>query len=383
MSEEVQVNSADFPLLSQCQNGNELMEMIIYGQKEGWGQPVQENVGHKGLIEKTIRSRRYNALLDDEQIPLKEGIIADVNQSTELQDILQEARDSFISAEAALKEGLVNCEDWIGLRDRFYDAGAIFSISGFPDDATKCFLHATFINRAFKDDDEAVMTMVMAAESLKIAHPEIAVEVLTKLACCYATSKNHFQAARCLKESAEILDSRLNDKVGAIELYKAAIEAYEKTKAMSYGLHKSLAAMCHERMCFLHTELAHYDIAKNLFLEKAKSIPLNLPATRYYMYATLCVLARGSGSETAFFDSLYDTKKVFNKLQELDRGYQSGKEFKLVSGIIKSFDRSSLSDFDMAITAYNSYTTTIPNAAFDIVVEQCRNNLFEHLESYG
>lgn len=383
MSEEPSSLSAAFPLLSQCQNGNELMEMIIYGQKEGWSTPLQENVGHKGIIEQAIRSRRYNALIDDEQIPLPEGVIADVQHSTELQDILQEARENFIAAEEAMKDGLVTCEDWLGLRDRFYDAGAIFAIAGFPDDATKCFLHATFINRAFKDDDEAVMTLVMAAEGLKIAHPEIAVEVLTKLACCYAASKNHFQAARCLKESAEILDSRLNEKESAIELYKAAIEAYEKTKDMSYGLHKSLAATCHERMCFLHTELGHYDIAKNLFLEKAKSIPMNLPATRYYMYATLCVLARGSGSESAFFDSLYDTKKIFNKLQELDSGYQSGKEYKLVTAIIKSFDRNSLSDFDMAITEYNSYTTTIPNAAFDIVVEQCRNNLFEHLESYG
>lgn len=361
--------------------GKDLMDVIVYGQKEGWSNPTKEFVGHKGLIENAIRSRRYNALVDDEQVPLPPGAIATYDQSVEMKDVLDEARASFLAAEEAMKEGLVQCEDWLGLRDRFYDAGALFAISGFPDDATKCFLHATFINRAFKDDDEAVATLMMAAEGLKVAHPEIAVDVLTKLAKCYTQSKNHFQAARCLKETAEILDARMNQKEEAIEAYAAAIEAYEKTRL--HNMHKSLAAMCHERMCFLHCELAHYDIAEKLFLEKAKSIPSNLPATRYYMYATLCVLARGSGSEDAFFDTLYDTKKVFDKLQMVDRGYQSGKEFQLVRSLLLAYDHNSLSEFDMALIEYKSYTTTIPNAAFDIVSEQCRKNLFEHLEHYA
>lgn len=369
--------------IANCQDGKEFMDMIIYGQKQGWDKPTKEFVGHKGFIEDTIRSRRYNALVDDEQVPLPAGTIVNVKESTELKDVLEEARESFIAAEAAMKEGLVNCEDWLGLRDRFYDAGALFALCGFPDDATKCFLHATFINRAFKDDDEAVSTLMMAAEGLKVAHPEIAIEVLSKLATCYTASKNNFQAARCLKEAAEILDGRLNDKPGAIELYKAAIEAYEKTKDISYGMHKSLISTCHERMCFLHTELAHYDVAEQLFLEKARSIPSNLPATRYYMYATLCVLARGSGSEDAYFDTLYDTKKVFDKLQMVDRGYQTGKEYKLVDAILKAYDHNSLSEFDQALLEYKSYTTTIPNAAFDIVTDQCRDNLFAHLEHYA
>lgn len=365
------------------QNGREFMDMIIYGQKEGWDKPTKEFVGHKGFVEDLIRSRRYNALVDDEMIPLPEGAIADVKQSTELQDVLQEARESFIAAEAAMKDGLVTCEDWLGLRDRFYDSGAIFAIAGYPDDASKCFLHATFINRAFHDDDEAVSTLTMAAEGLKVAHPEIAVEVLSKLASCYTATNNHFQAARCLKEAAEILDGRMNNKEGSIELYKAAIECYEKTKNISYGMHKSLISTCHERMCFLHTELGHYDIAEKLFLEKARSIPSNLPATRFYMYATLCVLARGGGSEDAYFDTLYDTKKVFDKLQMIDRGYQTGKEFKLVRAIIAAYDNNSLSEYDIALMEYKSYSTTIPNAAFDIVTEQCRDNLFAHLERYG
>lgn len=361
--------------------GKALMDVIVYGQKEGWDKPTKEFVGHKGLIEDAIRSRRYNALVDDEQVPLPEGAIAMIDKSVEMKDVLDEARETFLAAEEAMKEGLAQCEDWLGLRDRFYDAGALFAIAGYPDDAAKCFLHATFINRAFKDDDEAVATLTMAAEGLKVAHPEIAVEVLAKLAKCYTASGNHFQAARCYKESAEILDSRMVCKEEAIDAYAAAIESYSKSK--KYGMHKSLSAMCHERMCFLHTQLGHYSISEKLFLEKAQSIPSNLPATPYYMYATMCVLARGSGSEEAYFDTLYDTKKVFDKLQMVDRGFQTGKEFKLVDALLKANDHNSLSEFDMALLEYKSYTTTQPNAAFDIIGEQCRRNLFDHLEHYA
>lgn len=375
------VTTPEAKALANYPPGKELMDVIIYGQKEGWDKPTQENVGHKGLIENVIRSRRYNALIDDEQLPLPEGTIADVHQSEELKDVLDEARASFIAAEESMKDGLVNCEDWLALRDRFYDAGALFAVCGFPDDATKCFLHATFINRAFKDDDEAVATLMMAAESMKIAHPDMGVEVLSKLARCYANSGNFFQSARCYKEAAEICDGRLNNKEMAIEMYALAIEAYNKTKL--HGMHKSLAAMCDERQCFLHAELGHFDIAGQLFLEKAQRIPMNLPATKYYMYATLCVLARGAENEDNFFDALYDTKKTFDKLQMVDSGFQAGKEYKLVRAIIEAFDSNSLSGYDLALLEYKSYSTTIPNAAFDLVVERVRDNFFQHLERYA
>lgn len=372
---------------------NTFMEVILYGQQQGWNSSKVECVGHKGLIERAIRARRYNSNIEDDaadaviaerqQLSGAQptlGAIANIHTSEELHSMLEEARRSFHGAEEKMSEGLVNCEDWMGLRDCFYGAGALFAIVGCPDEAARSLLNATLINRAFHDDDEALASLTVCVESLKISHPVIAAESLQRLSVCYAKNNSLFQAARCCKEAAEIHDTRLDNKEEAIDLYEQAINFYNKVS--KYGMERSLSDACFERMNFLHTELAHWHEAELLFLKKARMTPSHLPSTGYYMYATLAVLARGSDSEDNFFDSIYDTKKKFEALQEENQGFQKGKENKLLRKLLQACDENSLNNFDLAVMEYNSYVTTLPNAAFDLIMAQCRQNLFEHLERY-
>lgn len=401
---EAQNDAAPPPCGLSPADGKAFMEVILYGQQDGWngaGDGVQRKdalyVGHKKLMLDVLASRRYNendnGVIaaasssspaaengDDDDMPIV--VVAPGIDDDAIKEVLIEAKKTFESAEATLSNGLINCENWMGLRDDFYHAGALFSIAGLPDDAARCLLQATYINRAFKDDDEALASLMLSVNNIKLTHPSVAVESLERLAGCYERNGLLFQAARCLKDAAEINDSRLDNKEAAIDLYTKAIAMYRRVQN-PYKLERSLVEACHERLCFLHTILGHYQIAEKLFLEKANMTPPNLPATRFRMYATLAVLARGHDSEEAYFDSIYDTAKVFDALQEIDRGYQKGKENELMRALLKAIDENSLNQFDLAVQEYNSYKTTIRNPAFDLVVERCRQNLFDHLEHFA
>lgn len=377
-------------------DGKAFMDIILYGETAGWDKPDRPSsaalvAGHKKLMQDVLVSRenaaggQTTADGSGSAAEPQEGqvvIAAPGIEDEGVKGVLAEAKRICEAAEATLSNGLISCENWMGLRDDFYHAGALFSLAGLPDDAARCLLQATYINRAFKDDDEALSSLTLSVNQIKLAHPSIAVESLVRLAACYERNNLTLQAARCLKEAAEIYDGRLDEKDNAIEQYTAAIDLYHRAQN-PYRMERSLVDQCHERLCFLHTVLGHYEISEQLFLEKARSIPRNLPATRFYMYATLAVLARGHDGEDAYFDSIYDARKTFDRLQEADLGYQKGKENELMRALLKANEENSLNQFDLAVQTYKEYKTTLQNTAFDLLTERCRQNLFEHLERFA
>lgn len=346
----------------------------------------------------------------------------DLSEVATVGGALADAKRSFDAAEAKLSGGLVHCEDWMRLRDEFHACGALFSLAGLPDDAARALLRATFINRAFKDDDEALATLNLSVAHLKQSHPGVAVESLTRLAVCYEKSGLFIQAARCLRDAAEIHDSgRIDssnhsdnanarspdeeleggstreDKESAIALYSAAMELYERSSSSSSssssnqqsrsrggaGLSRQIVASCRTRLAYLHAALGHWDAVEATCRASAAHTPSSLPATRFHLLTVLAVLARGSGGEDSFFNAIYDTKKVFDALQEEDRDFQKGKENALVRALLAAYDGSSLCGLDLSVQQYREYRTTAPDAAFELAVEQCRANLFAHLEHYA
>lgn len=440
----------------------------------------------------------------------------------EMQQLLADARRAYTAAEERLlSDGLALREDWMGTRDLFFAAGSLFAAVGEAADAARCLLHATFINRAFQNDSEAMVTLAMSVEQLKQSHPRIAVDSLLRLAPCYAQQDLRYQAARCHRDAAEILENILEAKEEAVVQYRAALDMYAETKvaaaetarrwerqqqqqrtaaiwgdltgtpplppsagasatngdltsptapggveATSLGseqpfvspkstapvpssggdsltssvngqkphslefpahgppqyrvsttVQRSLADSCRWRLMILLTLLGRYDEAREAALDCAANVPRTLPKTKYLLYATLCVLARGASvktdstansvsdpaaaaeaaqapetpttpftaaaADTVYFDSLYDTEKFFLGLQDEDRTFQRGKENALVRALLAANRACSLTAFDEAVRAYKEYSTTEPCAAFELLAGECRRSLFEHMERFA
>lgn len=149
----------------------------------------------------------------------------------EMQQLLAEARRTYKAAEEhLLSDGLALREDWMRTRDLFFAAGSLFAAVGEAADAARCLLHATFINRAFQNDSEALVTLAMSVEQLKQSHPRIAVDSLLRLAPCYAQQDLRYQAARCHRDAAEILENILDAKEEAVVQHRAALNMYAETK---------------------------------------------------------------------------------------------------------------------------------------------------------
>ncbi|TPP43093.1 Soluble NSF attachment protein, SNAP family protein [Leishmania donovani] len=401
----------------------------------------------------------------------------------EMQQLLADARRAYTAAEERLLgDGLALREDWMGTRDL-----------------------------------EALVTLAMSVEQLKQSHPRIAVDSLLRLAPCYAQQDLRYQAARCHRDAAEILENILEAKEEAVVQYRAALDMYAETKvaaaetarrwerqqqqqrtaavcgdltgtpplppsagasttngdltsptapsgveATSLGpeqpfvspkstalvpssggasltssvngqkshsvefpahappqyrvsttVQRSLADSCRWRLMVLLTLLGRYDEAREAALDCAANVPRTLPKTKYLLYATLCVLARGasvrkdsvsdpaaaaeaaqaretptipftaSAADTVYFDSLYDTEKFFLALQDEDRTFQRGKENALVRALLAANRACSLTAFDEAVRAYKEYSTTEPCAAFELLAGECRRSLFEHMERFA
>ncbi|CCW62884.1 unnamed protein product [Phytomonas sp. EM1] len=423
-----------------------LMEVMSYGNAQGWLKADKAHaLGCRGLLQEVMEAGRWGTggapvLPRGKSTTQPSAEVAILAGEDSLEGALHRASESFRAAEEKLlQDGLICCEDWLALRDTFFTAGSLFALAGYPDAAAKCFLHATFINGAFKAgaEDETRMTLTQCVDNLKHLHPSLAVDALLQLATTYERSgvasrfegnrRGGFpplmwQAARCRKEAAELTDRRLDDHAAAIPLYEAAIDTFKRaageppfrpaaalqrrgtgaeggeaptpsdpsrlarthTSSRKFlDMYKSFVQGMQDRLGILYSELGEYEKAEMLFLEKAQCTPCGLPATRYYLYATLCVLVRGFGDEDHYFNSLYYTKKVFDRFQEMDKGFQKGKENELVRNILQAFDNNSLNSFDIALNLYSSYSTTQPNLAFDVLSSRCRQNLLDHLERYA
>ncbi|KPI82820.1 hypothetical protein ABL78_8169 [Leptomonas seymouri] len=426
-----------------------------------------------------------------------------VQCNDELQRLLREAHHVYEQAEARLLgDGLSLIEDWMRTRDVFFSAGSLFAAVGDATASARCFLHATFINRAFHNEDEATTTLSMSVEQLRRAHPRIAVDSLLRLAPCYARRNLRYQTAHCYREAAEILETELGEREMAVELYRTTLEIYADTQVaaqalsrkweseqrhqqqkqkesrsmMSMGLvdasgnsvlqltapaakgderssspstslvrsydlditlanmkagvpppyyqvsttvQRSLIDACRERLLVLLAQLHRYEELMDVALTCAANVPRSLPRTKHLLCATLSVLARGApppvtagkekgetakttakaarptgsipammspeaeAAETMYFDSLYDTAKVFSSLQEEERAFQRGKENELVRALLEANRACSLRMFDEAVRTYNNYTTTEPSVVMDVLLGQCRRCLFEHVERFA
>ncbi|KPA74916.1 hypothetical protein ABB37_08909 [Leptomonas pyrrhocoris] len=417
----------------------------------------------------------------------------------DLQRLLEDAHQAYAQAEARLlDDGLSLIEDWMRTRDLFFSAGSLFAAVGDATTAARCLLHATFINRAFHSDGEALTTLSMSVEQLKHAHPRVAVESLLRLVPCYANKNLRYQTARCYRDAAELLETELEEKAAAVELYRAALAVYADTQVaakalsrkwqkqqqqqrqqptqhsfttaiadsfsnlalqttmsiteedmksllpssnvdvtvmnMQAGLppphyqvsttvQRSLVEACRGRLLVLLAQLHRYAEVMEVALTCADAVPRSLPRTKFLLCATLSVLARGApppsktgdgeeegggidaasaeevtppagtvpafmsaaaeAADALYFDSLYDTAKVFSSLQEEDRAFQRGKENELVRALLEANKACSLSMYDEAVRTYNGYATTERSVVLDVLIEQCRRCLFQHVERFA
>ena len=433
----------------------------------------------------------------------------------ELQRLLREARQAYQQAESRLlDDGLSLMEDWMRTRDLFFSAGSLFAAVGDAETSARCLLHATFINRAFRDDDEALTTLALSVDQLKRTHPRVAVDSLLRLAPCYARRKLRYQTARCYRDAAEILETELLEREAAVDLYRVALDTYadtlvaarklartwerrqpqgtqdvsrtsatgnravavqtpaavtatntttaeethggkemDETKGflspsislqrpsdvdvtqlnlkaglppphyqVSTTVQRSLVEACRGRLLVLLTLLHRYPEVLDVALTCAEAVPRALPRTKYLLCATLSVLARGAPppspsqpgdaaeeakttipggpeatsdatpscmsaeaemADTLYFDSLYDTEKIFAVLQEEDRTFHRGKENELVRALLAANKACSLTMFDEAVRTYKAYATTEPSVVLDSLLEQCRHCLFLHVERFA
>jgi len=157
-------------------------------------------------------------------------------EAAELSQLVAEAQRSYKTAEnSLLKDGLPLCEDWLRMRDLFFSAGSLFAIVGDTASSARALLHATFINRAFHNDDEALTTLAMSVDQLTHAHPALATESLIRLARCYEAKGLLYQAARSRRDAAELLEAVLGDKSAAVVQYVAAIDTYGESTTVAEG----------------------------------------------------------------------------------------------------------------------------------------------------
>ncbi|KEG09995.1 hypothetical protein DQ04_04331090 [Trypanosoma grayi] len=290
---------------------------------------------------------------------------------------MKEATRLYKKAESAVANGLAKCGDWLSARDLFYEAGAIFATGGYAEDAAKAFLHAGIITRAFKNEEEMVTAMSLAAENLQVVQPALAVDVLHSLANSLVAAGHPIQSARCKREAALLLEQRLAEPAKAIQLYREAMELYGNRVVT-----KSFSRNCMERISALTVELQQYTEASQLYIEEASMVPRNLPKTQQYLYSLLCMLAEGFGNDDRYFDALYVTRKRFDTLQEEEKNFQQGKEHQLMRRLIEANDHGSLNEFDIAVFEYKSCASFKPDSVFDVLAERCRANLYEHVEQY-
>lgn len=291
--------------------------------------------------------------------------------------LLREAAELYARAEASVAKGLPKCNDWFCARDFFNEAGAIYASAGRPQEAAKAFLSASVITHTFKSEDETVLALSLAADNLQVAQPALAVDVLNSLSTVFRNGGHKIQAARCKREAALLLDHVLSEPVKAIQMYKDAMELYGDREFV-----KSFTRGCMARICALTVGLRNYTEAYRLYMEEAKMIHRQFPKTKQYLYAMLCLLAEGYGNADRYFDALYVTRKRFDALQEEEINLQQGKEHQLMRQIIAANDHGSLNEFDVAVFTYKSCSTYLQDPVFDVLVEQCRSNLYEHVELY-
>lgn len=320
-----------------------------------------------------VASTRPSVILPSDEIW---GVSFEVqNGSDDAQ--LREAAELYARAEASVAKGLPKCNDWFCARDFFNEAGAIYASIGRPYEAAKAFLSASVITHTFKSEDETVLALSLAADNLQVAEPALAVDVLNSLSTTFRKGAYKLQAARCKREAAMLLDHALGEPVKAIQMYKDAMELYGDREFL-----KSFTRGCMARICALTVGLRQYNEAYCLFMDEAKMIHRHFPKTKQYLYALLCLLAEGHSNSDRYFDALYVTRKRFDALQEEEINLQQGKEHQLMRQLIAANDHGSLNEFDVAVFTYKSCSTYLPDAVFDVLIEQCRSNLYEHVELY-
>ncbi|EKG06644.1 hypothetical protein TCSYLVIO_002245 [Trypanosoma cruzi] len=290
---------------------------------------------------------------------------------------VEEAEKLYAKAEASVANGLSRCIDWLHARDLFHEAGALFATGGHADAAAKAFLHAGVITQAFKSESETILMLSLAADNLQVVQPAIAVDVLNFLSNAFSKSGLVIQAARCKRDAAELLDYRLEMPVEAVQTYKEAMQLFGDRNVT-----KSFTRGCMERISALTALQLKFVEASELYIEEAKMVQRFLPKTRQFLYSLLCLLANGFGSDDRYFDALYYTRKKFDALQEEERHFQQGKEYTLMRQLIDANDHGSLNEFDIAVFTYKSCATFKPDIVFDILIERCRSNLYEHMEQY-
>ncbi|CCD14916.1 unnamed protein product [Trypanosoma congolense IL3000] len=306
-----------------------------------------------------------------------EGRICQDGKETYVTQRRQEAEKIFEKAKMDISRGLSGCKDWLGACDAFNEAGGLFAELGLPREAARAFLYASIITRAFKDDEETTLALSLAAENLQLVEPSLAVNMLQAVAGLLKAAGFSFQAARCKRDSALLLEDRLGDAERAVELYKEAIELYGTKRFMG-----SFARGCMERITSLTVGLKKYTEASKLFIEETAFAPSGRPKTRQFFYSLLCMLAEGYGNNDRYFDALYFFRKRFNTLQEEERDFQRGKENKLIRQLIEANDNGSLTAFDTAVYEYRSSSTYVEDPVFEQLIDKCRSNLYEHLEQY-
>ncbi|EKF32228.1 hypothetical protein MOQ_003925 [Trypanosoma cruzi marinkellei] len=290
---------------------------------------------------------------------------------------VEEAEKLYAKAEASVANGLSGCIDWIRARDLFHEAGALFAACGYADAAAKAFLHAGVITQAFKSETETILMLSLAADNLQVVQPAIAVDVLNFLSDAFAKSGLTIQAARCKRDAAELLDYRLEMPVQAVQTYREAIQLFGDRTVT-----KSFTRGCMERISALTVLQLKFVEASELYMEESKMVQRFIPKTRQFLYSLLCLLANGFGGDDRYFDALYYTRKKFDALQEEERHFQQGKEYTLMRQLIDANDHGSLNEFDIAVFKYKSCATFKPDIIFDILIERCRSNLYEHMEQY-
>lgn len=228
--------------------------------------------------------------------------------------------------------------------DLYEKAANNFKLGKCWNDAADCYEKLADLQIKLESKHEAATALVEASKCAAKSQPEKATAILHKAISIYTDMGRLNQAARQLKEVAEI-----NEKQGlkeeSIQFYEQAADLFETDNSTSE------ASKCKLKIAEFAAELGQYKRSVELYEGEARRAVennlLKFSARGYLLNATICYMC---------FCSPDDLEIKVAKYKDLDLQLRDSREAMLMDQMLESFqhlDNTSVKRFEAALAEFD------------------------------
>jgi alpha-soluble NSF attachment protein len=234
-------------------------------------------------------------------------------------------------------------------QELYQKAANQFKLAHEWNDAADCYLQYAFCSAKLGINSEEATGYVEAANCLRKVSPESSLEWYEKAIEMFSSAGRYQQAAKQLKNVAEMLEHDVKLEESA-QYYQKAAEMFEMDEHS-----KSAISQCNVKLAEIRTRMGKYQEAAKIFEkegEKALSNHLlQFGAREHFLKAGILYLASG--------DSVTATIAC-DRYHQMDPRMEGTRESQLLKGLTAAFVENDVDGFMAAVQEYDSISRLDP-----------------------